>query len=338
MLFVIPTENGHFNNYISLFKNKDDFEGSYVLDKTSIKIVFRFLLFLIKNNKRNIVFFHGEKHYLVSVLTSFIIKRILGGKVSSIFYYAYATSDSVIKNIFYSTSLLMMKVAGLRTFYLELPFNNINTSYHRFFTVLHDPVLIDFDYNAQLKKEQKQEQEIKERKVSLLAAGFLDTRKCIGEIISAANLMLEHDYFEKVELTLLGCQSPDVEKIIKKSKIHPNLCIIQKNYRFDDSELISEMKNTDIVLAIYEQHFGSSGIVINSVALNKKVAFISYGVCKNFQNDLGIAKNLENTNAMTICQFVNDLAHATELQYSEKNRISFLEKRDPKVFIEKLSM
>ncbi|WP_422840512.1 hypothetical protein [Aeromonas veronii] len=336
MLFVIPTENGHFNNYISLFENRSDFEESYVLDKKNIESIFRFFLFLIKNKKRNIVFFHGEKHYLVSVLTSFIIKRILGGKVTSVFYYAYATSDSVIKNIFYSISLLMMKVSGLRSFYLELPFKNIKKSYHNFFTVLHDPVLIDFDYYTQFKKQQKHE--TKARKISLLVAGFLDTRKCIGEIISAANLMLEHDYFDKVELTLLGCQSSDVEKIIKRSKIHRNLCLLQKKYRFEDKELIIEMKNTDIVLAIYENHIGSSGIVINSVALNKKVAFISHGVCKNFQEELGITKHLECTDVIAICEFLNDLAHATEHQYSEEKRISFLEKREPKIFIEALSM
>lgn len=336
MLFVIPTENGHFNNYISLFKNRKDFEGSYVLDKTSIKDVFCFLLFLIKSNKRNIVFFHGEKHYLVSILTSFIIKRILGGKVSSVFYYAYVTSDSVIKNVFYSMLLLIIKVAGLRSLYLELPLKNINTSYHNFFTLLHDPVLIDFDYYTQFKKEQKQE--TKSRKISLLVAGFLDTRKCIGEIISAANLMLDHDYFDKVELTLLGCQSSDVEKIIKRSIIHRNLCLLQKKYRFEDEELIIEMKNTDIVLAIYENHVGSSGIVINSIALNKKVAFISYGVCKHFQDELGIANSLECTDAITICEYINDLAHATEHQYCENKRIAFLEKRESKVFIETLSI
>ncbi|WP_421324443.1 hypothetical protein [Aeromonas veronii] len=331
MLFVIPTENGHFNNYISLFKNRIDFEGSYILDKTSFKNVFHFILFLIKRKKRNIVFFHGEKHYLVSVLTSLIFRRILGGKVSSVFYYAYAGNNSLIKSIVYRASLLVLKMAGLQAYYLELPFKNVNANYHKFFSVLHDPVLIEFNEGAQSTNR------IYDRSVSLLVAGFLDERKCIGEIIAACNLLLENGHFDKVEITLLGCQSSDVESIIKNAKLHKSVFLIQKKYRFEDNELIDEMRKTDIVLAIYDHHFGSSGIVINAVALNKKVAFISYGVCENFYDELNISEKLNSTDPTAICSFVSSLAMCHVSQYSEKNRIAFLNKRKPVNFVESLS-
>ncbi|EKO3632749.1 hypothetical protein [Vibrio paracholerae] len=331
MLFVIPTENGHFNNYISLFKNRIDFEGKYILDKTSFKGFLCFILFLIKNKKRNIIFFHGEKHYLVSVLTSLIFHRILGGKVSSVFYYAYAGNSSLMKNILHRTSLLILKIAGIQAHYLELSFKNVNPNYHKFFCVLRDPVLIEFNEGAQLTNR------IYDRSLSLLVAGFLDERKCIGEILDACNLLLENGHFDKVEITLLGCQSSGVESIIKNTKLHDSVFLIQKKYRFENKELIDEMTKTDIVLAIYDHHFGSSGIVINAVALNKKVAFISYGVCESFYDELNITERLNSTDPIAICSFVSSLAMCHVPQYSERNRIEFLNKRKPVNFVESLS-
>ena len=97
------------------------------------------------------------------------------------------------------------------------------------------------------------------------------------------------------------------------------------------------MRKTDIVLAIYDHHFGSSGIVINAVALNKKVAFISYGVCENFYDELNIYEKLKSTDPTAICSFVSGLAMSHVPQYSEKNRITFLNKRKPESFVESLS-
>ena len=132
----------------------------------------------------------------------------------------------------------------------------------------------------------------------------------------------------------MGVQSKSTEKIVSNVKKLSNIKIIEKNYRYDNPELEEELMKCDLVWAVYQNHQGSSGIVINAVQFNKPVVFIPTGVLKRFSKELNInllPKDLSESE-IEKCMFRLE----TQKQYTSQSRSKFLNKRSQKKFIKEI--
>ena len=276
---------------------------------------------------REVLFLHGEIQFLLAILLRLFKPR---KKVKIIFYYGLIDQQSLFKKYFSNALILTLKTLNVLMFQLELDPTLFTHLTCRFVTPLKDPYIHTFSKNT------GEDCTIRTPPTRFLVAGFLDSRKCIPQILEALEQYSDIITPAVPELVLLGEESLEIQEYLNTKINDKKVRIISKNYRFDDEELIYEFNNTDIVMAIYRNHHGSSGIVINSIAHHKPVLFIPKGILKAFQYQLCISQLPSEATSSEILKNIVKLSDSYPSQYSNANRLNFLAGRSPEEFATRL--
>lgn len=142
-----------------------------------------------------------------------------------------------------------------------------------------------------------------------LLFGALTERKGLFLLLEALSVLPEN-IKEKMHLTLAGRISPDNKVHFQRKykallQAHPDLNIIVKDHFLSEPELIDEVRNTDVILAPYINHVGSSGVLYWAASARKPVITQNTGLIGRQLEErrLGIAINTSS---------VQELAKAIE--------------------------
>lgn len=321
-MFVVSTElKGH---YLSYGKIIDDHSGG-----RGVNVFFEgrgliYNVFFIARNiwrqsgeEKKILFLNGEQ-VLLPLLIRLLFPRY---KVLSIVYYSFlgrGLRSQVKKVIFCISSML-----GIFLYFLEgeewvsgshCPFKNNYRS-------LRDPALLEYKSFS--------DKDIGSDVTTYLVVGYIDERKCVPEIVEAL-IAFAFDSKVSQRLIILGKQSPGVEKYLSGLVVPEGLELLVLNERFSDEEYSQYLAVSDVVLAIYKDHLGSSGVVINSILYGKKVLFIPVGVTAAFEKRLGVEYLPQSSSSGEIKEALAKLANS--VQYGDDARLRFLVGRSKKEF------
>ncbi|SDU77493.1 hypothetical protein [Pseudomonas sihuiensis] len=186
---------------------------------------------------------------------------------------------------------------------------------------LKDPALLDYKSFSN--------KSIDSKAVTYLVVGYIDERKCVPEIVEAL-ITLACDSEISQRLIILGKQSLGVETYLSGLAVPEGLELLVLNRRFSDEEYSQYLAISDVVLAIYKDHLGSSGVVINSILYGKKVLFIPVGVTAAFQARLALDGLPQSSSPDAIRGALVKLVDS--VQYDDSARLRFLDGRSKKDF------
>ena len=118
----------------------------------------------------------------------------------------------------------------------------------------------------------------------------------------------------------------------------PDLTITLRNEFLAERELAREVKETDIVLAPYQDSVGSSGCILWAVAFRKKVITQEYGYLGQFVRDHKLGATLDCKSPLRLVQaFTNVLDGAfVWTQKDEKRREALIQSRSKEKFAQAL--
>lgn len=271
-IYIIPEQNGHYENYCRLFSRYDE-----NLDSKTIVLSYG-LCNLIKLLKEIKSYKHAPRciHLLLGEKDIFraCVLRIFGYRVSSIFYRVPHKNDTSIKNSMALILLWFANIIGIITITLEPALQ----SRARFFKgVLFDVTDL---YGEPCKKKNRS---CVNKKIVLLP-GHLTRRKLVLEMIDVFDAVSKLNSVE-IQLRLVGkieeTYKPEILALIES--IDNNLLeVVLVDERVSDEQLICELNNADLVSALYFDHVGSSGVTINSISLRTPVLFFPVGALSKF--------------------------------------------------------
>jgi hypothetical protein len=274
-IYVIRTSKGHFLSYISTITKNNLNHSEVVIANGSLNIIFKIIKAFIKHRKipKRIHFLDGESSILASLLFKFFFKV----SVSSIYYYIQhkpKTNQISMSNFKHDIAKQLLKIGnlfGVIQFSLEEPMP-VMKKY--FVGTLSDYTNIKFKPIVRKSLEN----------FNILLPGYIDERKMACEIIK----ILDEIANEKkiiLKLTLLGSICSDYKKKIETSVSSTKHLIVEiKDEYYSDQLLSEEFDKNNAVLACYRDHYGSSGITINSIASGNPVVFFCKGVLSGFAN------------------------------------------------------
>ena len=317
-LVIYPNENGHFLNYLNIIKDTDK-ENVISLKSNRISEIIKYC-----HTKKiiKVVFLSGDSDCIKSFLLKCVFPSL---NISLIIYYSFENKNKGFKYSLKKILLKSLTYINIKLLLLEGDISTVKYIRQNNIKILYDPLMLINTSNKEKLKSNI--------KVNYLVAGYLDDRKSLRLFFNVLKNLSNNDSKKRV-VTLLGVQTKSTKNVISNLKKLSNIEVIQKNYRYEDSELEKELYQCDLVWAAYQNHFGSSGIVINAVQFNKPVIFIATGVLKRFSNELNIdilPKNLLESE-IEACL----LRLAKDKQYSSESRANFLNKRDQKKFIKEI--
>lgn len=141
---------------------------------------------------------------------------------------------------------------------------------------------------------------------------------------------------KKRKLIILGEQSPEIFEYLSNLQLENEIFTIEiQNNRFTDDYLTNKILDSEVILAIYKEHFGSSGMIINAVFYNKKTLFIPIGVLNSFAIELEINSLPTSYNIDELHKAIENI-DKTQQQYNFLNRKLFLANRNKKSFSNQL--
>lgn len=140
---------------------------------------------------------------------------------------------------------------------------------NRFFT-LPDPW---FDYPIAQDFDLRKHYDIPENHLILLQFGYADERKNNENIIRALNELPHSD----ITLLIIGRFKPGYEEELKKLKTGPFRMITRDEF-ISDEEMESTFQQSDVILRMNVNYFGSSGVVGIAARYNKPVMVSDTGV------------------------------------------------------------
>lgn len=280
----MPSKKGHFSNYVRIFS---DYLGRRKIDervvtKRSVFLYFKLAVGWAASGRKDYIFLHGERHLLLMLFIKVLSPK---SSVKSIFYYGLYGGNQ-LSSIRIGLVLSVLKISGIQVFALEAAEALMSKFSYKRVVPLPDPV--DLSIN-----ELVLQHDGIAGKDEFLIYGYLDDRKSILEVVDALENFYEKKVGRNARVTLLGEQSSDVEKLLesKQAKIG-SVSIVASNHRFCVEELAESMAKANVVFAVYKDHVGSSGVVLESVLCNKNVIFVPVGVLKEFSKQLGIEQSL----------------------------------------------
>ncbi len=325
MYLVVPNLKGHFLNYIKIFESRSDFDD-YIVLESGIKGYIKLFRVIMTITKRvDLYFLHGEKHVLLSIF-SLLLPNV---NVSCIYYYAFNKNQGVLKKNVSKIFVNALTILGANLFYLEKPEKIIIPSLNPLLFYLPDPVLSSYNLEQHLPHKIN-------ATPTVLIAGYLDFRKSVDKLLIALDEFSLKSNINTIKILLVGEQSDEVLNFINEFKPRGNLTIFQHNERVSDDELSMYIQMSDIISCVYQNHMGSSGMFINSVAHGKKVLFIAKGVLHDFAAELKIKATVKNDSAKEISTIFSTLLNNDYIQYTDDARNKFLQKRTTVAFVSKL--
>jgi glycosyltransferase involved in cell wall biosynthesis len=174
------------------------------------------------------------------------------------------------------------------------------------------------------------------RKVFLLF-GKIDERKGIYQLIEAINII--PDYIcKKICLLVVGDVADEEQEkfncLIKNTSQLRPIQIISINKFISDIEIPIYFQMSDIILAVYQQHVGMSGIVLHAAAAQKPVLSSDYGLMGYLvhKNKLGVTVDSTSPKAIAdeIIRFING---NSERDYDINTMSSFVKQHSQDKFV-----
>ncbi len=312
------SKTGHFQNYSKILSNTS---------KKAIFVTYDFFEYFKTakfNQIEKIIFLHGERDWVLSILSRMIKRKT---NIVLIFYYGLLRQNGIRHIFFQKIILKILNFLNIKVAQLEFFPSNFDNEVKEFIVPLNDPPLLDYS------KSSVNQFNIINDEIKILLPGYIDQRKCVKEITESVSSIAKKHNNLKFNLRIVGKQVKSVSAMLKKDLDFPkNLVLYQLNERLSDKQLENEFLQSDLVLAIYKNHLGSSGIVINAIAFNKKVVFLDYGTLKEFRLELGIKGRLISTESESIRVAIENAIFGQQFNYSLTNREKFLSKRTKKLF------
>lgn len=308
MLVIAPTLNGHYKTYFNrLYRDGDEFilieKIHQIFNPKNLSRIFF---------HREILFLHGERQAIVMIVMGM---TLFWKNISTILYYSFFDDSFKVKMAY-----RVFRVLGIQLHALEY-----RDSCRPFLHYLPDPITMRglFDYECLHSDDT----------FVFLVAGYLDERKSVIEISSALNEVGLQGY--DVTLILVGEQSVGLKRMFDPKR-YPFVKFSIIDRRVSDDELHDYICNSSAVLAIYKDHLGSSGFVINSVALNVPVLFVPVGVLKSYERMVLFQSLPETFSEKAITKALLDFVLYKENYYDVNLRMDFIENHDLKKFVGEL--
>lgn len=321
-MFVVSTElKGHFLSYAKIIDDHSDggvvnifFEGRGLVSN---------IFFIVRNircrpNEEKKIFFLNGEQFLLTLIVKLLFPRY---KVSSIIYHSFLGVG--LRALTKKTIFCISSMCGIFLYFLEGEewVSRSKCLFKSGYRSLRDPALLDHKSFSS--------KEVDPNVVTYLVVGYIDERKCVPEIVQAL-IALAFDSKVTQRLIILGKQSLGVENYLSGLVVPKGLELLVLNQRFSDDEYSHYLAISDVVLAIYKNHFGSSGVVINSILYGKKVLFIPVGVTADFEARLALDGLPQSTSPDAIKGALVKLVNS--VQYDDSARLSFLVGRSKKDF------
>ena len=225
----------------------------------------------------------------------------------------------------------ILKKFKIETAQLEYYPNLVHSCLQGSLAPVSDPPLLDYSDTP------RHEGVNTDSTIKVLLPGYIDARKCVEEIIQAMVALAERQPTQQFELTLAGKQDNVLKIPTFGDRGTPeNLTIVELNYRLSDGQLALEYFRTHVVLAIYKNHPGSSGVAMNAFAFNKKVIFLSFGTLEEIRKEIGITCRLLSIDVPTISRAIESALFWDGFRYERVSRDSFLSKRSKDIFADTL--
>lgn len=334
-LIVVPSLKGHFRDYISYLKASLEGECVQVAEiptSTFRQKVRSCLLFLKASKSGSVIFLHGEPFLLPALLLKVVFPRT---RFKLLFYYLLNRRNSFGMLALKAILLLTARVLRIDCVHLEEP-----SDLARLVRVVKDPV------SCGLENQSKAFAPSNDRPYRILVAGYLDERKGISLLLTSIANIVQKDPDCRIELSFLGDMVPSVRSAVERSlrnlSVEGTSCEygvrIRANYsEFTVEEYSNELELADLVYAVYQNHYGSSGLVINAIARGKRVLFVPLGALGRFAAELRI-RNLPCASSLIEVQrwiereLRNWRAMKSEVQYEECFALEFLKGRDRETF------
>lgn len=335
ILVVVPRTNGHFQNYIDILKDSDQYLETLVVSEGSLVSFVKDLVYLLRcRDVTQYMFLHGEQQLIYATLLGLLTKR----RVKCLVYYALHKPNTVVKSI----QLAFLKCAHfLGVEVLGLDYASQPTAGISWVKSVPDPVLLrnvkslSSHFNLSLERWDP-------GSISFLLAGYIDSRKCPVEIIEALSAVADKIVNQsfKINLKIVGSICPMIESsLYSLQDMHRNVYIEIRAERVTDAELSKLVSNTDVVFCLYREHYGSSGMFINAIACDKAVLFQPIGVLGGFSGLLRIEAMPADLSKASIVNSIEVLinnyrADKGYRQYSDGDRRNFLSSRTRARFLE----
>jgi hypothetical protein len=323
VLLITSNVNGHFVSYFNLIDSHCDVpvELLHVDNSSFFKSIIEIIVFIVKrfSDVDTVVVLNGDRDIFWCIVLAIVFwtKRI-----KSIVYYTFQCDKQSFLHLLKKMFFYLSSRFGVELLFLEYE----PKGFERFFLgkrakKIYDPFLLAPSFRKTESNE-----------TTYLIAGYVDERKCVQESIEALQILSKKEPSIKRRLVILGRQSDAVKKYLSGLVVEEvNFVVDMYSERFSDSTLSDMICNSDIVLAIYKMHYGSSGIVINSICFNKKVLFIPVGVLKDFAEELGLEHLPQTNDVNSICDSMEYIEDKS-IQYTSAARELFVKRREPDLF------
>lgn len=305
---IVPRLKGHFENYYQLINMESQSELRVVTSIAS----------LLKSSLRNsdgFVLLHGEVQVLMAVLLRLVNPK---SSIVIVFYYSFLNSTVVGKltnRIVYSL-FKIMRVRALGLGYVG--------GYGKLLENLSDPITIDV---------KNIDKEIVSNGVfSFLIAGYIDERKSVFEILEALSEQKRKGV--NVELAIVGEQAENVRYKLDMVLESIDFPVEVVNRRVDDFELLTYMANAHCILAIYKQHMGSSGFVINSIGLGKPVLFVSRGALREVSGLISFPFLPETESKKDVSHSISEIIKFEGDFFKQDKLDIFIHKHSKSIFVQ----
>lgn len=257
-IFIAPSLNGHYQGYYQTLVRDYDGVSELRICKSNLNFFVQFLK-IITSKKRpsHIIFLHGEKFWLCSlILLFFHFKTVL------FFYYLQNKNYNALKQSLLFFIFKALKKTGILTISIELP---TKFPHHLFSGIL-------FDYVSPKILESKANRK------NVRVLGYIDQRKNLPKIIDALSDISQRNF--TISLEIFGKVDPDYLKLLNEIiilKQSARLSISLYNSVIDSDVFLEKISSASLVIAYYNDHYGSSGIVLESINCCTPVIFKNVG-------------------------------------------------------------
>lgn len=273
-LYVAPTKSGHYENYFNyLSSGSDEYEGVFLEAPSGLKGVLLILsrVRVAGTRPRAIHLLFGEKYLPVAFML-----RLLGYDVTGIIYYIQHKRLSMLNYLVTRVALSFALILKIKFLSLEMPSTIPESAFYGVLLDVIDPH-IPIEHNTE-------KQLTDEGVVRVLVAGHITERKLVLELMDSIRHLkraVEIRFYLRIvgeleinyQATVLAAAD-----VLRGNGVKVTII----NERIPIEVLTQEIATADLVFAAYRDHYGSSGMVINAMALGCPVVFFSIGALNSF--------------------------------------------------------
>lgn len=156
----------------------------------------------------------------------------------------------------------------------------------------------------------RQQLAIAPARLIFLLFGMIDQRKGIYQVLEALQ-RLPAAQQSRLTLLLVGqlaeADKADVLRLIAALTADSALQIVVRDQYVNDAQIQCYFELADVVLALYQRHVGSSGILIRAAAAGKPVLASDYGLMGELVRQHKLGRTVDSTDPLVIANHISHL-------------------------------